>query len=274
MKKLFLSAAALVVLLAACSKDDDNTPQTNGKYLAGILSENDSLIISYDDSNRMKKLVFWYRESPGEGDSSELVYENGKLTKTMEADQTGVLKLSETYEYNSAGKLVKKNAYSSYDGEKNNYDSLVYNADGRLISLYEAGKSNDVFTYFRKYNYSWDNKGNIVSSVRIRIEGGTETKDSTFVTYTYDSKVNFASKQPEFFLTEPEDPIFGLSANNVIKSVETSNNGQSYVMTVTNEYTYDEDGYPVTRKEVEKTTQGETVVHTNEDTFRYSYIKK
>lgn len=257
-----------MVLFAACSKDDDNAPQTNKKYVLSIAYSSDSLEISYDDNNRMKKIRDWYLEQDYI-DSSELVYENGKLTKLTSNNSEGVMKLSQSFEYNNAGKLMRVNSYNSI-GERHNYDSLVYNNDGRLVALYEAAADG----YMRKHNYTWDSKGNIVSSVRINIAEGVETKDSAFTVYTYDSKVNFGSRQPEFFTLEPKEPASWLSANNLVKSVETNNTDRSYAMTVTNEYTYDADGYPVTRKELEKSVRGEEVVYSHEDTFRYRYIMK
>jgi len=270
MKKLFLSAAALVVLFAACSKDDDNNTPTTKKYLLHMLSAEDSVEVKYDAANNIKE-VGAYSDSK---EISSLTYENGKLTKKSSSVNDGPLRLVETFDYNSAGKLLRTNFYVS-DGMKSRYDSLAYDANGRLIALYELGSEiNGTYKIRTKYAYSWDSKGNINREVRVAVADGVETKDSSITDYTYDDKVNFAAKQPEFFLLEADEPTFGLSVNNIIKSVHTTNTNPGYVLTVTELYTYDEDGYPVTQKETEKETQDGTEVHTYEQSYRYRYIKK
>ncbi|SDH40278.1 hypothetical protein [Chitinophaga filiformis] len=268
MKKLFLSAAALVLLFAACSKDDDNnTPQSGKKYLLHMLSPGDSVELTYDAANNIKKVGYY---SEDDTEISELTYENGKLISKSSSVNGAAMKLLQTFDYNSAGKLLRVNNYVS-GTTRSHYDSLVYNTNGQLTALYELSADSKLWN---KYAYIWDSKGNITRQVLLDITDGVESKDSSITDYTYDSKVNFASRQPEFFLLEADNPTFGLSANNVIKSVETSNTRTGYNLTVTEEYTYDEDGYPVTQKETEKETQDGTVVHTYEDSFRYRYIKK
>jgi hypothetical protein len=273
MKKLLLSATALVVLFAACSKDDDNTPQTSAKkYLLSQTSDEDSTVITYDVTNNMKKIQSWDLEY-NSLQTSELVYENGKLVKKMMSEDEGALQLFQDFGYNSAGKLVKVNMYSS-NGSKSRYDSLVYNAEGRLTALYEAAAVVDGYTMRRKNAFIWDSKGNIARQVAVAITDGIESKDSTIIDYTYDDKVNYAARQPEFSVLDAEDPVSALSANNITKSVwsYTMSPGSSSVTTI--EYTYDEDGYPVTRKEIIKTIQGDEVVSTDEYSSKYRYIKK
>jgi len=267
MKKLFLSAAALVVLFAACSKDDDNTPDTSKKYLTHVLSSGDSVELTYDAANNIKKVGYY---SEDDTEISELTYENGKLTSKSSSVNGAAMKLLQTFDYNSAGKLLRVNFYVS-GTTKSRYDSLVYDANGHLTALYELSADSKIWN---KYAYIWDSKGNITREVLVNVTDGVESKDSTITDYTYDNKVNYASRQPEFFLLEADNPTLGLSANNFIKSVETSNKRPGYIMTVTEEYTYDEDGYPVTQKEVEQETQDGAVVHTSEYSYRYRYIKK
>ncbi|SHN10141.1 hypothetical protein [Chitinophaga sp. CF418] len=270
MKKLFLSAAALVVLFAACSKDDDNTPQTPAKkYLLHIVSAEDSVEITYDAAYNMKKIGAYASST----EISELTYENGKLTKKSGSRNGGAMELGQTFDYNSAGNLLRVNNYIS-SGSRSHYDSLAYDANGRLTGFYELTSVINGYQIQAKYAYTWDSKGNIIKEVRVSMPGGVESKDTSFTDYTYDDKVNFASRQPEFFLLEADNPTFGLSVNNVVKSVHTINTIAGYVLTTTDEYTYDEDGYPVTRKEVEKETRDGAVVNTYEDSYKYRYIKK
>lgn len=268
MKKLFLSAAALVVLFAACSKDDDNnTPDTAKKYLLHITSPKDSMEFTYDAANNVQKIGYY---SPDDTEISELTYENGKLTKKSSSVNGAAMKLLQTFDYNSAGKLLRVSFYVS-GTTKSRYDSLVYDANGRLTALYELSTDAKIWS---KYAYIWDSKGNVTRQVLLDVTDGVESKDSSITDYTYDNKVNYAFRQPELSLLDVEDPALRLSTNNIIKSVETSNTNPGYNLTVTEEYTYDEDGFPVTQKETEKETQDGTVVHTVENSFKYRYIKK
>lgn len=270
MKKLLLSAAALVVLFAACSKDDDNKPQSAKKYLLHIVSDEDSVEVTYDAAYNMKKIGAYDDASK---EISELTYENGKLTKKSSSRNDAPMQLLQTFDYNSTGNLLRVNNYNS-DGFRSRYDSLTYDANGRLTGFYELRSMENGYQKQSKYTYTWDSKGNIIKEVRVSMPAGVESKDSSFTEYTYDDKVNFASRQPEFFLLESDNPTFGLSANNVVKSVRTINTIPGYVSTATEEYTYDADGYPVTRKEVEKDVRDGVVEYTSEDSFKYRYIKK
>jgi hypothetical protein len=276
MRKLLLSAVALVVLFAACSKDDDKntpeTPQAISKYLLHQVSPHDSLEAVYDAANNMKEVKTWNLASSSTS-TAALVYENGKLTKITRSSNGGEMRVVRTLTYNSAGKLSTADFYNP-NGEKATIDSLVYDAEGHLAALYKAFYHNDAYEFSEKFAYIWDNKGNIVREVHVNISNGIESTDSTFNNYTYDDKVNFGSKQPEFFLQEPEDPIFGLCANNVVKVAGGYNTIPDWSSVTTKTYTYDEDGYPITRKDVGQIIQGGVVTSTYEDSFRFRYIRQ
>lgn len=278
MKKLLLSAAALIIIFAACSKDDDkNTPQTPAKkYLLNMTSSEDSVDMTYDAAYSMKT-IFDYTLYDKSTVLSEFVYENGKPTRKMNSVDGEAALLSQVYEYNSAGKLLKVNHYTLYNGFKSHYDSLAYDANGRLTAVYEHVPDNDpdvnsTYHIQSKLAIIWDDKGNVIRTADV--SGPEGAKDSVITDFTYDDKVNFASRQPEFFLQKPINAGFGLSANNVIKSVNRANSDPQNYITTTKEYTYDEDGYPVTQKEVEKVMRGTVVASTREDNFKYRYIKK
>ena len=276
MRKLLLSATALMVLFAACSKDDDNNnPDPGPGYLPGMklhqstVSALDSLASVYDASYKLvKQLRFDEKGSLISTDS--MVYENGVITKVINISKTGVQKLRETLVYNSAGKLEKVGWHFSSDGSLSDYDSIVYNADGRPASLFAKDANG---TQRSKLIYSWDSKGNLARQTRVSYINNIEAKDSSFIDYTYDDKVNFGSKQVEIFLTEPEDVGFAFSANNMLESVSRSNTSPNNKSIMTEEYTYDKDGYPITRKDHYKSYTGDQVTFSDEDAWWFHYTK-
>lgn len=62
-------------------------------------------------------------------------------------------------------------------------------------------------------------------------------------------------------------------ANNYVKSEGRNSMFPDYLWLETREYTYDQDGYPLTRKDTRKMMQGEQVVSTSQDAFWYRYTR-
>ena len=279
MKRLFLSAAALVVLFAACSKDEDNkkpdaaTSQPHGKYFLHQISPFDSLEVTYDSAYNMKLVKVW-DENGKHLSTSQLVYENGKLTKMIDDDNNGVAKVVQSMEYNSAGKLAKAKFYlSPGNNNMSSYDSLVYDADGHLSELHEFAPDLNGFRLDLKLTFIWDSKGNIIRTVGTNIAAAQLT-DTSVTEFTYDDKVNYGSRQPEFFSMRPYDPTFGLSANNVTKKVGGFKGDLNNSTVNFYEYTYDEEGYPLSRKDSTQVIREGQVVSTYHDSFRYRYLVK
>lgn len=277
MKKLLFSAAALVMLFAACSKDDDKnvdpTPSEKKYFVNRVSDGGDSLAVSYDSTFRVTGTVSTYPTGDGQVSAyySKPVYENGKIVEVKFGSKPDALIYSQRYEYNAAGKLVKSNYMSSSNTEISSYDSLVYDANGRVAGYFSGEFVEGVRRYYSKTNIIWDSKGNVVSELEIDIEDGVATKDTTVTTYTYDDKVNYIAKQPEFFFLEPEDIAFALSANNILTSVRIR---ETYKDAYTNEYTYDADGYPVTQKETEEYSYGAEQPTKRINNYKIRYVKK
>lgn len=276
MRKLFLSATALVVLFAACSKDDDNNnpiDPDNGhvtpKLHQSTVSALDSLASVYDANYNLIKLVRF----DGKGvykSTDSMVYENGKITKILSINKTGAATLQSTLVYNSAGKLEKVSWYYSSGNTLSGYDSIVYNADGRPAASYGKDKDSKLGN---KTTYTWDGKGNLSREVRLPYSNDVEQKDSGIIDYTYDDKVNFGAKQAVTFLLEPEGVGFAFSANNMVESVRRNAAYPEGRSVLTQEYTYDKDGYASTRKDHYKSYTGDQVTSTREDAWWFHYTR-
>lgn len=268
MKKLLFSAAALTALFVACNDDDTNpTPQTTKLFLNAV-SEYDSTSATYNSSNQIVKFNTIV-ESENYGYYSEAVYENGKLTKVLASEESPTaLVQAQTYEYDATGKLLKVKFYSEETGAMTHYDSVAYDNSGRMVALYLTDNAAE---FSSKAVYVWDGKGNITKQYAFLITDGEESKDTVKTEYTYDDKVSLFAKQPEFYLMNPEEVASMLSANNMLTLKTTYSD---YTVEETNEYTYDEDNYPVTRKNTAKTTQNGQVVNTRIENTKIRYIKK
>ncbi|MCF6407186.1 hypothetical protein L3C95_30095 [Chitinophaga filiformis] len=274
MKRLFLSAAALVMLFAACSKDENNAKpnsvetETPGKYLLHQISLYDSLEVTYDSANNMKLIKAW-DEKGTPLSTTAFIYEDGKLTKVVD-EPDGEMKVVQRFEYNSAGKLAKTKFYLTPGStDISHYDSLVYDANGRLSERYELNNSHSINL---RSILVWDSKGNIVRTLGINIPGLPLT-DTSITDFTYDDKVNPGAKQPEFFITKDYDPTFGLSANNVVKKVNRLNNDFDNSTVTDYQYTYDQDDYPITRKDSTQVIREGQVTYGYSDFFRYRYTR-
>lgn len=274
MKKLLFSAVALAVLFTACKDDDTNPTPQSTKLFLNLVRGTDSIGVTYNTNNRIVKYDLIDSREGGHSYYNEGVYENNRLVKLNSSEESPTaLQLDQTYDYNTAGHVSKIKFYDE-DGKVYSYDSLTYDNTGHLAALYTAeaadGGTTDLEVY-EKYAFIWDSKGNITKQHVIKIVDGEETKDTVTTTYTYDDKVNYASKQAEIFLMEPESPAFGLSVNNILteKTIWSETTTEEF----TNEYTYDEDNYPVTKMSKGKYTNNGSV-STSEDNTKIRYIKK
>lgn len=274
MKKLLFSAAALAALFTAC-KDDDTTPTPQAtKLLLNIVSEYDSISLTYNANNKIARFESVALAGENAAYYSEAVYENGKMTKLLASDESPTaLVLAQTYDYNATGSLLRINFFSA-NGQRDQYDSVAYDNNGRVAALYlsehaDGGTTQSAF--YEKCLFVWDGKGNVAKQHVIKITDGKETTDTVTTAFTYDDKVNFAAKQFELHLLEPESVAFALSANNILtEKTEYSD----YTETDTNEYTYDEDNYPVTQKNTSQSIQNGQVVYTRVANNKIRYIKK
>ncbi|SDH42660.1 hypothetical protein [Chitinophaga filiformis] len=278
MKKSLFSAVALTVLFVACKDDNDTiTPQMQikaTKLFLNSVSEYDSTGVTYNAANNVATFSS-FAQKESYAFYSELVYGNGKLAKLLVSeDAPTALEDKQDYEYNAAGDLSKVMIYGA-DKLIDAYDSIVYDNNGRYAAMYSFGVSQEPGTEGRPFEnygktlYDWDSKGNLIKEIYISIIDGQET-DSITTVYTYDDKVNFIAIQPELYLIHPREVAIGLSVNNILTlRTEYSN----YSEAETNVYTYDGDGYPVTRENTSQSIQDGEVVYTRVENTSIRYVK-
>lgn len=275
MNKLYLSAIALGMLFTAC-KDDKTNPEpaaTPVKLVAKIIAVNDSILFDY---NASRQLALYQDHQLEEGQVVYIkpVYENNKITSLLTGETSNSLTLKAmTIQYNSAGNVLSADSYDPGDATPNQFDSIAYDGNGRIAAMYTAEKTavTGHLGFFEKDVFEWDAKGNVVKRYEISIVDGKVTSDTTTTVYTYDDKVNFQAKQPEFYVFDLEEVAGALSANNMLTEVRTAANN---TQTTTVEYTYDEDNYPVTMKRTWKLQQGGTEMSSMIENSKLTYIKQ
>ena len=275
MNKLFLSAAVLGLLFTAC-KDDNTNPEpatTPVKLISKVIADNDSILFDYD-VNRHITLYQDHQLEEGNILYVKPVYENDKVTALFTGLTTSSLTIKAmTVQYNSKGNVLSVVNYDPEDATPNQFDSVAYDANGRVAALYTAEKTTEAghLGFYEKQLFEWDAKGNVVKRYEVAIVDGVPTSDTTTTIYTYDDKVNFKAKQAELFLFGIEDVADALSANNILKEVRSA---ADYTQTTTAMYTYDEDNYPVTVSRTSKLVSGGTEMSTSLENNKLTYIKK
>ncbi|TWV99164.1 hypothetical protein [Chitinophaga pinensis] len=276
MKRILLSAAVLGLFFTACKDDETNTPQPDVpvKLLAKETSKYDSTVLTYDAGKKLSLYKYYGFDSDDDIMVAKPSYENNQLIAFLTGpnEQTATHK-AVAFGYNTAGKVFTVNFYDVEDGSLNQYDSIAYNADGRVSAVYIAEKVAVVnhLGFFEKNVFEWDAKGNVVKTHRIAFADGKEATDTTTTILTYDDKVNYTAKQLELYLIDVEEVAASLSANNILTATTQFELSKQ---TITNVYTYDAENYPITKISTRKEVQGGIEIGSSVDNRTMIYIKK
>lgn len=274
---MLFGAATLVLLLTACDPQPDPVPQPDPagtvKLLSIDVTDTDSSVLSYDTSKRFT-LFAQHDLSDGFAVFVKPVFENNKLaTALVGLSKSDITHKFKTFTYYSTGKLRSVYSYEYGFDQPARVDSLVYDASGRLTTNYVAAVTSvgGQIRFFQKNLFEWNGQDNIIRRYNIAMEGGKETKDTTATIYTYDNKVNYATKQPDFAMMQLEEVADVFSANNILTAIIS---GPDINKEITNVYTYDSENYPVIIRTTEKELHNGSVVDTKEYGHKLTYIKK
>jgi len=268
MKKCLLSAAVLAILCTACKKD---TPEPTERMFQSMVTDNLSEMTSVKGYNKLKMPVLLSLVDKDQEYNATPVYENGRLTQVFGGKPLYDNYLTNVYRYDDAGKAFRVDLYAS--GILDRYDSLAYDNNGHLVTIYHKKLSYSIdypFGIYKKDVLVWDTSGNITQLHTVEIKNGQEAKDTTTTSYTYDNKINFLGKPAALFMLNYEKGITYLSANNALSQVTVYPAGDS-VKSVTNVYTYDNENYPVTVKVNKKTVTAGTTTSDKTTDFKINY---
>jgi len=225
----FLIAAAMFSAFRA---------DTGKMRLHGIITPTDKTVITYNADKSVAKLVSTHQTSDESYTVTRIpVYENGKLVKTMFADENAAPSLFSTLTWSVNNQVIKVSYYEN--GAVNSYDSLVYR-NGKVAARYFFTKTNDGFQSQNCQLYTWDAKGNVTKVENMgRLNNQAEFALSSTVSYKYDNKANAQLNIPAYLV---DFTPASLSVNNVTTETIDDKLVGSY------EYVYNDMQYPVSVK--------------------------
>jgi len=261
------SVIALAICLAAttmffgCDKEEEFNDHLGtgirSKFLVDrVYDYNDNLLAEYiyDDNNRLTKRIITTRSvHPIRTDEmrseDRFEYENGRVSKIInhtwsltiwhhqnDRESRNEYRSETTFEYNSQGKLIKRNGQDL---------SLRYE-NGRVVGFFPEQD----YPFVRRDTVVFDKVGNIVEHIRIGPElgmtgqpiPGTSQRNVRYYKYDNNPKPNFGLDYLFVFQPLPQmgsivDFQMLLSRNNM---TEALSEGSIWI------YTYNENGLPAT----------------------------
>lgn len=232
------------VVVFSAFRSDRNTAQST--YLHKISSPAGQTVLEYNADKTIRKIVqFRKTENAAYSDVQLPVYENGRLVKSLFADNENATTGDLYTAYDYAGDKVAKISYYR-DNAVYTYDSLGYDATGKLATRFHFGKNPAKGTWENTgyQQFTWDGEGNITQmDIFGKQPGYSKFIHTSIVSYTYDNKQNPHQQQPELA------QLMELSANNLsahnILTENISNANSSSVVTSTYSYAYNGGKYPV-----------------------------
>lgn len=231
---------ASVTILSSFRGGDNKT------YLHKVVSSAGQTTLEYNTDKTISRIVQLHKtEDNSTYNTVQMpVYENGKLVKSLLADDEKATSgdVYQAFEY--SGDHISKMSYYR-DGQVNTVDSLAYDANGQLATRYQFGRNAKgalVMTGYQQYN--WDKEGNVERVDNYGKQPGySKFVYTSSVSYTYDNKLNPQQERPELaFLLDAS--AGSISAHNVItESFSSPNSAQ--VITNTYSYAYNASKFPV-----------------------------
>lgn len=232
MKKHFILPALMagLVLFSSCSEKDneDDNSSTTGQRL-------EKMTIFEDGEWQQETDLTWngdllQRIAVDNNTYWDFNYENGKLTSIVFTEKGS---WDGTYHCTYTGNHLTEMVQTSPEGEGRHY-SISYNSNGEVSTVTRVGRDEPVY-------FTWQN-GNITQVQRV-YSSGTKTWK-----YTYDSKNSAYTGTSAVFFAEIEESYDGmyrfLTKNNPLteQTIHTDGTTRSEGYN----YTYDDNGYPLT----------------------------
>ncbi|WP_143308888.1 hypothetical protein [Chitinophaga vietnamensis] len=243
MHKTVTHGVACAMLLASVTfmssfKNDDGT---SGTYLKKISSASGQTTLEYNSDKTIRKIVQHHKtENASYTDVTLPVYENGHLVKTMLADDENASSgdLYAAYDYvQGSDKIAKVSFYR--DNAVYTYDSLAYDANGRLAFRYQFSKvpGKGAWENSGYQQFTWNDKGDVERMDNYGKQPGySKFVNTSSINYTYDDRQNPQLQQPALAFVLDANAA-NLSAHNIL-SENLSTPHSSRVITNTYVYTY------------------------------------
>ncbi|MBV8251690.1 MAG: hypothetical protein JO154_03710 [Chitinophaga sp.] len=200
-------------------------------YLHAIIAGGSRTTVEYNADKSINRLVQVHKGESGEYQEVIVpVYENGRLVKTMTAENSvsPATDLNTSLEYTAAGQVQRISYYR--DNAIYAYDSLAYGDGGHLSVRYHFAKLAGRNTWENSgyQQFTWDGEGNIVRQDNYGKQPGySKFVAVSSISYRYDNKSNPRQQQGLAWLMELQ-PAY-LSAHNVIGETLVSNHSSRAV---------------------------------------------
>ena len=214
-----------------------------------------NFVISSAGLQRLLKTMVTYFNNSTANDSSDFTYDNTNLLSSVRTQHFRNLNPTTdftTYTRDASGKLkevVKADgrhyvffgSAAKPDSIKSNFlHSYHYNGSTILDSVFET--SQPPLIYSGKYLFTINASNNIASIVYTRDTYNPET-----FTFSYDNKKGLSMLVGVIIpdpLPDPGGNLFYLTTNNITGFTDSSSPASNYTVS----YTYDDEGYPLSRK--------------------------
>lgn len=226
MKKLFIIVAALfvVVSFSACSDDEGGgKAPAEMRYVKTISFRNYIINIEYDEQHRIIKFGNW-----------ELVY-NGNTVQIMYLSSSQSIPYARI-QLNNAGNVITRESYDNFSKTYKTNATYEYDSAGRLI------RDNYILDDI-SYSYRWKN-GNryVVGTTGIyENEHGYVYTDAYTTHKTPPCNLDFSTDGPSWL--DAFGLPFGKQCSNLVEIDETSSKDSDYVEGNRYTYEFDKDGY-------------------------------
>jgi hypothetical protein len=266
-----VSLGALVLFISACKKDNDPKPipPAQGNRLVKIAQgPNDYTSFTYNADGTLKTMT------------ESMLFDNGPTVSTLTLTYGADKKLSEgLYTGGSKIKFLYENGKLSRTELANNLGELLnislfeYNTAGRLKTYTVLGKvspvNDPVLTYKpilkTEYTYFTVHDSLVHEAVSYKRNGNTQQleKWSVFRWDAYDEQKNPLTQLGDFGIA-----LFRHSSRNNATDEYLYDEDMILLEHTENEYTYNNNGYPVTNKQKVRDPQGPTPSYYN---ITYTY---
>jgi hypothetical protein len=239
MKKAIFLFSVVALFFISCSSSDDDSSNNQSDFI--LLKKETRSTLPINESGV---------------ETINYIYDGNKIKKITTDTQ------SYYTEFTYSGELITKIEVKSYEGELLESNFYEYNANNQLILSRYVGPSNSDFGYKRTFVYNTDGTvsydeyiGDSISQTEFSATvtlsflnndvsqySRTSGNSTTISNFIYDNKNNFYKNILGF------DKIFGGSiTTGIFHNVVSEINATAAGGTVTNSYTYNSQGYPITK---------------------------
>jgi len=247
MKKIFTMAVIALFTMTSCS-EDDAVPTPPGENPAETVllrktisfnpmsGQQEETVYTYDSQNRLISI----KDGPTAA-GTYYTYLGDIITKTEVKADDGSIINTDTYEYDSSGRLIVCKSHLAVGPQPSTIkDVFTYNQDGTITTTQYSGDENSQPNIGATIVFQLSG-GNIIQSVTTAQNSMGGPVTTTTDNYTFDDKYTPTRNIPGMSALMLSDMEGGV--NNI-----TSRSSVEYPMfSYTHFYTYNNEGYPVTQ---------------------------